>query len=233
MSTFSYHAKKRLLELYKNHSHQVGSQLFDGNPSKYRALGLERTDCITYVIDCLQAGFRGTSDDAAASKVGRLGRYGTELAKYLVNTKKWTGIHINPDEIHPDDGEQEHPYSTFIAKKKKKYYGIPMAYKVTNYRPTPKTDPDFQTVNPGRGVTPLDSVSYSALKFVDFGFGISKGGLHTWLYSKGKVYEVHWGETAASGNLYEATDLNKFMWNSGAIIIPSEQAVKLSTLSGL
>ena len=40
-------------------------------------------------------------------------------------------------------------------------------------------------------------------------------------------------EIAASGNLYEATDLNKFMWNSGAIIIPSEQAVKLSTLSGL
>lgn len=233
MATFTDHAKARLLDLYKNHSHQVGSKLFDLDPAKYRRKGLERTDCITYVIDCLKAGFNGVGDTAAAGKVGTLGKHGTELAKYLVNTKKWTGVHINPDEVHPDDGLQEHTYASYIARKKKRYYNIPMAYKVTNYRPTPKTDSDFQKLNPGKGVTPLDSVSYQAFKKVGFGFGLSKGGLHTWLFSDGKVYEVHWEETAASGNLYEATELNKFGWNSGAVIIPPDQATKLTTLSGL
>jgi len=68
---------------------------------------------------------------------------------------------------------------------------------------------------------------------VKFGFGLSKGGLHTWLFNEGKVYEVHWNELPTSGNLYEATDLNRFMWNSGAIIIPKDQESKLATLSGL
>jgi len=71
------------------------------------------------------------------------------------------------------------------------------------------------------------------LKLVKFGFGLSKGGLHTWLFNEGKVYEVHWSELPTSGNLYEATDLNRFMWNSGAIIIPRDQVSKLATLSGL
>ena len=78
----------------------------------------------------------------------------------------------------------------------------------------------------------LGRVSYAALKLVKFGFGLSKGGLHTWLFSEGKVYEVHWDQMP-SGNLYEAMALNKFMWNSGAIIVPKDQVSKLATLSGL
>jgi len=189
MTTFSEYAVKELKAQFNNHDDRVGSQLFDANPSKFRGLKLKRTDCITYVIECLEAGFEGVGDSAAKTQVRQLGKYGTKLASYLVNTKKWVGIHINPDEYHPDDGEQEHPYSSYV--------------------------------------------SYAALKLVKFGFGLSKGGLHTWLFNEGKVYEVHWNELPTSGNLYEATDLNRFMWNSGAIIIPKDQESKLATLSGL
>jgi len=233
MTTFSEHAVKELKAQFNKHDDRVGSQLFDANPSKYRGLKLKRTDCITYVIECLEAGFNGVGDGAAATQVRQLGKYGTKLAAYLVNTKKWVGIHINPDEYHPDDGEQEHPYSSYVVRKRCRYYNIPMKYKVTNYRPTPKTDPDFQTVNSNISEQALDSVSYAALKLVKFGFGLSKGGLHTWLFNEGKVYEVHWDLLPTSGNLYEATDLNRFMWNSGAIIIPKDQEFKLATLSGL
>jgi len=135
MTTFSEYAVRELKAQFNNHENRVGSKLFDANPSKFRDLNLKRTDCITYVIECLEAGFEGIGDSAAKTQVRQLGQYGTKLASYLVNTKKWVGIHINPDEYHPDDGEQEHPYSSYIARKKCRYYNIPMTYKVTNYRP--------------------------------------------------------------------------------------------------
>lgn len=233
MPTFSDHALKELLAQYGSHADRVGSKLFDADPAKYRGLGLKRTDCITYVIECLEAGFGGVGDAAAKAKVRQLGKYGTKLASYLVKTKKWVGVYINPDEFHPDDGKQEHPYSGYLVKKNCKYYDIPMKYMVTNYRPTPKTNPYFKKVNPAKGEQKLDSVSYAVLSKVKFAFGLSKGGLHTWLFSKGKVYEVHWDELPTSGNLFEATELKSFYWNSGAIIVPKDQELMLAALSGL
>ncbi len=66
---------------------------------------------------------------------------------------------------------------------------------------------------------------------MNFGFGLSKGGMHTWVFSKGKVYEVHWDKIGSE--LYEATPLRRFPWLSGAIIIPPDQAAFLAATSKL
>lgn len=72
----------------------------------------------------------------------------------------------------------------------------------------------------------LNTVDIASLGLVKFGFGLSKGGMHTWVFSKGKVYDVHWDKVGA--NLYEATLLKNFHWLSGAIVIPPDQAIYLA-----
>jgi len=232
MTTFSEYALAELLNQFNNHEDRIGRELYKTNQAKFNSAGLKPTDCITYVIECLQAGFKGTGDEPAASKVGTLGKHGIELARYLVKVKKWTGIHINPDEYHPSDGDKEHRYVSTIVRNKCSYHRVPVRYKVTNYNPTPKDNKNFDVLSPTIKEQKLDAVSYNALKTVKFGFGLSRGDTHTWLFSEGYVYEVHW-DRRAGNTLYEKTALNKFKWLSGAIIIPQDQVRKLTTLSGL
>jgi hypothetical protein len=132
----------------------------------------------------------------------------------------------NPDVNHPVDWNSEHTYSAYLATKNCSYYGIGLDYKVTNYTVTPATHIAFKKLNTKKGVTSLDSVNIIDLEKVKFGFGVSKGGKHTWLYSKGKVYEVHWDQIGA--NLYEASSLRTYPWISGAIVVPSDQTIHLS-----
>jgi hypothetical protein len=54
------------------------------------------------------------------------------------------------------------------------------------------------------------------------GWGHSRGGRHTWLFSRGDVYEVHWDKVGA--DLYEASPLRGFPWLSGVIVVPHDQA---------
>lgn len=221
---FSEYALEHLLELYKNHDNEVGRELKKQFPDKYK--DYKSTDCITYVLNVLRYAFNKKADSDAAKKVWAVGSKGTDLAKYLVKHKSWKGVYINPDVNHPTDSNDEHTYTAIIAAKRCEYYRIPLAYQITNYRVTPKTHTSFQKVNTEKAVTTLDSVSIASLESVKFGFGISRGGMHTWLYSKGKVYEVHWD--AVGPKLYEATSLRKYPWISGAIFIPSDQKHLLS-----
>jgi hypothetical protein len=50
--------------------------------------------------------------------------------------------------------------------------------------------------------------------------------MHTWLFSFGSVYEVHWD--GIGSDLYERTPLEVFGWLSGAIVVPPDQANLLS-----
>ncbi|MEA1933833.1 MAG: hypothetical protein U9N60_05310 [Thermodesulfobacteriota bacterium] len=61
------------------------------------------------------------------------------------------------------------------------------------------------------------------LKKVKFAVGVSRGGKHTWLYSLGKVYEVHWDKIGAE--LYEVTNLEDYAWLSGALVVPPDAIV--------
>lgn len=58
------------------------------------------------------------------------------------------------------------------------------------------------------------------LKRVRFGVGVSKGGRHTWLFSLGWVYEVHWDQIGPS--LYEKSSFETYGWLSGAIVLPPD-----------
>jgi hypothetical protein len=219
MKSFSDYANEKLLDLFKNHSHEVGSELKKLDPKKYESY--ESTDCITYALNVISFAFKSVGNHEAAQKSWSLGKKGTELAKYLVTIQRWKGIYINPDVNHPLDADSEHAYTNYLASKKCTYYNIPLQYKVANYSITPKNSPAFGKLNKNKGVTALNTIDIMSLERLKFGFGVSRGGKHTWLFSKGKVYEVHWDEIGS--NLYEASPLRNFPWLSGAIVVPVDQ----------
>lgn len=51
---------------------------------------------------------------------------------------------------------------------------------------------------------------------------MADSGLHTFVLTAGKVYEVHWDKGPANPRLTEATDLDAFFkkWGSGVIAVP-------------
>jgi hypothetical protein len=229
MKTFSDHAHEKMMDLFNNHTHEVGSELKKLNPEKYK--DLTSTDCITYALNVLSYAFKQVGNEEASRKVWKLGKHGTDLAKYLVNQHSWKGVYINPDSMHPVDANPEHAYTSHLASKTCKYYQIPLAYKVDNYNVTPKTHTAFKKLNKASSASKLNTIDIASLELVKFGFGLSKGGMHTWIFSKGKVYEVHWDKIGA--DLYEATSLKKFPWLSGAIVIPPGQAIHLANSAKL
>jgi len=222
-------ALDKLMGLYHEHSHEVGSMLKKEYPYEYE--NLKSTDCITYVINVLSYAFEQTNNMQAVNKVRALGAYGTKLANYLVEEQNFKAIYINPDIYHPNDSDEEHTYSAYVARNKCTYYDIKLKYQVVNYNPTSRDDLSFQSINTTKGTTPLDEISIEALSNVEFGFGVSRGGRHTWLFSYGKVYEVHWNNVGA--DLYEASPLQSYNWLSGVIVIPKEQEVYLENIDTL
>ena len=229
MKTFSDHAYDKLIDLFNNHSNEVGSQLKISEPIKYK--DHKSTDCITYALNVIGYAFKQLGKEDAANKTWKVGSKGTDLAKYLVNSHNWKGIYINPDINHPEDANSEHTYTSHLATKVCKYYKIPLEYKVQNYRITDKTHPAFQKLNKSSPATKLNDIDITSLERVKFGFGVSKGGKHTWVFSKGKVYEVHWDQVGST--LYEATSLRAFQWISGAIVVPFDQTSFMAASSKL
>jgi len=214
---YSDDAYGRMIDLFNNHSHECGSKVTAANPGK------TPTDCITYVINVVSYAFEKAGDKAAAGKVKGLGKLGTELAAYLVKSHKWKAVYINPDVNHPRDKSYEHVMTYKTVMGKSPYYGIAIDQTVVNYTPTPKSDPNFVSFK-GKGMsadpTDEDDSQMRELKKIKFGVGVSRGGMHTWLYSYGMVYEVHWDKVGA--DLYGTTDIENFEWLSGAIVIPPD-----------
>ena len=66
---YSDYAVDRLLDLYANHSHQIGSQCSSANQKEYK--GFDKTDCITYVRDVVLRAFRDAGQGAAAEAVDK------------------------------------------------------------------------------------------------------------------------------------------------------------------
>ncbi|WBS00605.1 hypothetical protein OU994_20070 [Pseudoduganella sp. SL102] len=215
--SFSDDAYKKMIDLYNNHAHECGIRIISLHPGKVA------TDCITYVINVLSYAFERNDDKLTASKVRTLGKYGTELAAYLVSDHGWKAVYLNPDANHPRDKDYEHVKTYKEVKAKLPYYKIPIAHLVVNYTPTAQADPNFVSFK-GKGMssepTVEDDSQMAELKKIKFGVGISRGGQHTWLYSTGLVYEVHLDKIGAE--LYEKTDIELFDWLSGAIIIPPD-----------
>lgn len=214
---YSDDAYKKMMDLYNNHSGECGSQVTAANPGK------TPTDCITYVINVVSYAFDQNGDRTAAAKVRTLGAHGTELAAYLVNDKGWKGVYVNPDVNHPRDKQFEHVKTYKNVMARLPYYKITIDHTVVNYAPTKDSDPNFVSFA-GQGMskdpTPEDKDGIGELRKIKFWVGVSRGGMHTWLYSAGTIYEVHWDKVGA--DLYGATDIVDFEWLSGAIVFPSD-----------
>ncbi|MEJ2455372.1 MAG: hypothetical protein P8103_14620 [Candidatus Thiodiazotropha sp.] len=224
MRRFSDHAIEKMIDLYRSHSHEVGSELLKTDPDKYKSLSA--TDCITYALNVIAYAFEKVGSDKAAKEVWELGGKGTELASYLVGQHHWKGVYLNPDVNHPLDADSEHSYSYHLALKTCTYYRIPLDYQVVNYSITPSHHAAFRKLNTRVGVTALNRIDIASLNLVGFAFGISRGGRHSWLFSKGVVYEVHWN--GIGDTLYERSSLKSYPWLSGALVVPTDQVHLLS-----
>lgn len=233
---FSAVAVEVMRERMKGYKNRVGSLLKQEYPSLYK--DYEATDCITFVLNVLQEAFKKQGKDQISKDLISYGMakrgndvkpqfYGDLLAKKLIEKHQWQGIYLTPDRYHPTDGENEHPYVSRIAINKCSYYKVPVQYLAINYKPTPKTHDQFQALTSHKARA-LDKIALSGLEKIQFGFGISRGGLHTWLFSKGKVYEVHWEEVGAK--LYDATHITDFKWLSSLIAVPPDASTSLKLI---
>lgn len=233
MSTISIVARKKALDLYRNHENEVGSELKKKYPKQYEKY--ESTDCITYVLNVLSHAYKEVGNNRMAKDIWFMGKEnrqadfkGTILAKRLVNNKNWTGIYVSPDSIHPSDGDKEHTFAAVMAKRNCTFSSdkVPLKHLVVNYKPTSKNDPKFQSLYPNFGVSTLNKIDYKVLEKIPFGFGLSRGGMHCWIFVEGFVYEVHW-DSIGSG-LYEKTALRNFPWLSSAIFVPNDIGANLN-----
>lgn len=217
MTFFSDHATAKLLQLYNHHDGQVGSKLKESNPEAYR--NYEATNCITYVKQVLLHAYRASGRDEFAQRlerhIAKVDQAGTKVASFLVSEDNWTGVFTNPDTTYPDDEAAE---ATRKLRRTCKYYNVPISFKLVDYAPGMNTKLEANE--------PLASIQYNRMVSVKFGFGCSAGGYHTWLYSYGYVYEVHYLEPPGPG-LYERTMLSTFTTRrgdlrSGALFIPPD-----------
>jgi RHS repeat-associated protein len=204
--SFSDYAIEKMEDLYSNHSHQTGSRSGE--------TGKAKTDCITYVMQVLVYAFQKVSDEQAAQSVRQKANKGTELAAYLVREKGWKAYYWNPDICNRATNDENISTYNYAKKYNKYYYGqTPLSALRVNYQPIP-------------GSTEVkNDQAWAELSKIEFGFGSGGGGVHTWLFRRGDVYEVHWSERSDSPTLYEKSSLrnkapNAKTWGSGIIVTP-------------
>ena len=217
--------EQRMLYFYNNHSNQVGSK--NPNPPP----GCTKTDCITYCYQVIEWAYQQMGQKSIADQVYKKRTMGTDLARYLQSIG-WKAIYWNPDVNHPADGQGEHPVS-YKQAKAGSYYGIPVTGMVINYRPTVIMDqPGFWASlfgakpTPSPKMTTQDLTGLNKLKNVRFGYGLARGGMHTFLYGSGSIYEVHWTGVGTTPNgpngLYGKTPFENYPWLSGAVLVPPD-----------
>lgn len=229
---FSDYCYDKMWDLFKTPEDEVGSE-FPGNKA-----GRSITNCIIYVTNVLMYGHEkiGRSDrNARINQIGKVEQDGTKLAKFLVDEIGWKAHYWNPDVEHPRDKKDEHPFSYKKALKTKSYYELPLSGLIVDYNKQDKTPKRVWIssginipITPTIGVPLPMPVEVSAdntailekLSKVKFAFGIARGGYHTFLFSYGEVFEVHW--MAEGARLYGKVAFEKYEWLSGALIIPPD-----------
>jgi hypothetical protein len=212
MSQFDDYAREKMQNLMATRGEQVGS-MYPGDKT-----GRTQTNCIDFVTKVLVYAYEKMGRKEAAAEVKKRVSKGTDLAKYLVESRNWRAHYWNPDVKHPRDLDSEHPYSHQLAVRNKKYYKIPLAGAIVNFLPTPVAS----------GGTTAKSTALNRFKLVPFAVGIARGGYHTFLCSYGKVYEVHWNQP--SDGLYGVSDFGTYKWLSGVVVVPPKTAFKSDAL---
>ena len=179
-----------------------------------RPAGATASDCTEYVKDVLRRTFDAKGHagvwtdvlDEATRRSGAAGLKGTAVIKALQDKLGWEALFWAPDPLDTADGQAEHPYAYKIVRDKGTYYGITVdrAKSVVNYRRT-------------NAANPTDVSGIERLRRLQFGVLAARGGMHMALVVNGAVYEVHWSSPATDRNAIQATPLESFTWQSGAI----------------
>lgn len=181
--------------------------------------GVAQSDCTQYVYDILKYAFGAKGDSATWQKVatkaatasGSGGLRGTALQRALETQAGWKGVFWSPSPRNPGDSNAEHPVAYKRVREKGLYssddVAVENANSVINYRPTATTvQPEFNSLD--------------QLKKVPLGVISARGGKHMTLLINGQVYEVHWDKPATDRDVIEATPLERWVWESGVIVMP-------------
>jgi hypothetical protein len=170
-----------------------------------------KSSCVGWALNNLRAAYTKVGERERWTKhqavIAANKSRGTDIATELLKDG-WVAIYFNPDVRKPADGSNEHPLTARIALRSGTYYGIPVTHRVVNYRPSP-----------GSG-TARSIAGMRKLAKVPYWFGISRGGTHTFMGSRGNVNEFHWRSGPADPNAIEVTPLARFDWLSGLIVVP-------------
>jgi hypothetical protein len=222
-------AKRRALEHLllieeRGHGKYYGNQAATAQPGDATAY-----DCTIFVVDVLRDTFskQGKSADwdrviKRANKASGGALKGTQLMIALQEELGWVGVFWSPDVTSVRD-KGEHKYAWDIVRgaikgqesKMGTYYGVKVdqAKSVINYRPE-DSGKSAETENLNR------------LRQVPFGIIAARGGKHMALIINGEIYEVHWDQPATSSTVIEHTDLSRWGWMSGSIVMPAEDVAR-------
>lgn len=138
----------------------------------------------------------------------------------------------------------EHTYTALqVQGGHHDYYGIKTTDSVSGWRPNPRAKKSFTTFLGHANDTPepplpnQEATTHAKNRLAEFsrnvrfGFGLARGGRHTYLFGSGNIYEAHWEAGPAdttnqdSDPLYEVTRLMDWGWESGLIIVPGDAVV--------
>jgi len=199
---------------------KTGTGTLQGNQCSAPVAGVAQSDCTQYVYDILKYAFSAKGDavtwkkvaTTAAKSSGSGGLRGTALQAALESQAGWKGVFWAPSPRNPEDGTSEHPAAYKRVRKEGRYSKddvlVEKTKSVVDFRPkNPKTAPTFSALD--------------QLKKVPLGVISARGGQHMTLLINGQVYEVHWDLPATDPNVIQATPLEKWQWQSGAIVMPA------------
>jgi len=220
-------ARSMMLE-HKEAVAATGTGTVQGNQCSAPTAGVGKSDCTNYVLDVLKFAFtaKGRSADwdtvfkeAQKTSAGKF--KGNELVKALISKAGWKAVFWAPNPRNPADKNPEHPTAYKRVRDEGEYRsanettGIPVdaSKSVIDYRKTATTKQDDMT-----GIDKLHKIPLAVIT--------AKGGRHMTLLLSGQVYEVHWDKPATDPNVIEATPLEKWDWESGAVVMPSEDYAK-------
>jgi hypothetical protein len=203
----------------------TGTGTVQGNQCTAATPGVANSDCTQYVYDILKYAF-GAKGQAAkwrsvakeASRIsGSGGLRGTALQTALETQAGWKGVFWAPSPRNPEDGRSEHPAANKRVIEKGLYsrddVAVDNTRSVIDYRPKASTKaPTFTLID--------------QLKKVPLGVISARGGTHMTLIINGEVYEVHWELPATDPNVIQATQLEKWQWQSGVIVMPGVDFTK-------
>lgn len=226
---FSDYCYNQMWELFKTPEDEVGREV----PIE-RWGGRSPTDCITYVKKVLVYGHDKIGRANVSEKIIKTPLpMGKMLALFLVNEMGWKAHYWNPDVKNKRKGDSEHASSyKDMALAKNSYYDIPISGLIVDYNKQEKSTktvwlPSAATF-PGTPVPIPMPITVSSdnlgiietLSKVKFAYGMARGGTHTFLFSYGEVFEVHYEEEGAK--LYGKKAFKDYNWFSGCLLTPQD-----------